>query len=180
MALPPLTPEQRAAALLKAADFEKTLGERREHAAQEFNAEMAKQDEALAGMQERVDALSREADLDREAKVAESQRILEAAREEATGLVRTAREQADRIRRDSERELAAATARRDSITAQLSNVRNMLATLGGASAVGVAVEEPAAAETLVEEVTEVEATEAHEADGGEADLETEVAEATQG
>ncbi|KGN38894.1 hypothetical protein [Knoellia subterranea] len=51
-------------------------------------------------------------------------------------MVTTAKEQADRIKRDSERELAAATARRDSITAQLSNVRNMLGTLGGASSLG--------------------------------------------
>ena len=40
-----------------------------------------------------------------------------------------------RVRADSERELAAATQRRDSINAQLANVRQMLATLTGAPAV---------------------------------------------
>jgi hypothetical protein len=35
------------------------------------------------------------------------------------------------MREESERELAATTAQRDSITAQLGNVRQMLATLGG-------------------------------------------------
>jgi hypothetical protein len=56
--------------------------------------------------------------------------------------VAEARNKAERVRRDSERELTAATARRDSITAQLSNVRQMLATLGGASMVEGLVEEP--------------------------------------
>ncbi|HEX6936306.1 MAG TPA: hypothetical protein VF227_07285, partial [Actinomycetes bacterium] len=40
---------------------------------------------------------------------------------------------AERIRSESERELAAATQRRDSINSQLTNVRQMLATLTGAS-----------------------------------------------
>ena len=38
---------------------------------------------------------------------------------------------AERIRADTERELAAATQRRDSINSQLANVRQMLATLTG-------------------------------------------------
>ncbi len=40
---------------------------------------------------------------------------------------------ADRIRSESERELAALTNRRDSINAQLTNVREMLASLTGAA-----------------------------------------------
>ena len=43
-----------------------------------------------------------------------------------------AKARADRIRAESERELAAATQRRDSINAQLTNVRQMLSTLSGA------------------------------------------------
>jgi hypothetical protein len=43
------------------------------------------------------------------------------------------------VRNDSERELAAATQRRDSINAQLTNVRQMLATLSG-SATGFIVD----------------------------------------
>ena len=42
-----------------------------------------------------------------------------------------AKAKAERIRDNSERELAAATQRRDSINAQLSNVRHELAALGG-------------------------------------------------
>ena len=127
--------KQRATAAASAADFERTLGERREKSAAEFTAQMAQQDQALAAVQERADLLGREAEDDRQAAASEASRTLEAARTEAAALVHSAKEQADRIRRDSERELAAATARRDSITAQLSNVRQMLATLGGASMV---------------------------------------------
>src|SRR5690349_9344380 len=130
--------KQRASAAASAADFERTLGERREKSAAEFTAQMAQQDQALAAVQERADLLGREAEEDRSARGEEAARLLESAKAEAAQLVGTAREQAERIRRDSERELAAATARRDSITAQLSNVRNMLATLGGASALGQA------------------------------------------
>ena len=46
-------------------------------------------------------------------------------------MVAEAKTKAERIRDDSERVLAAATQRRDSINAQLTNVRQMLATLSG-------------------------------------------------
>jgi hypothetical protein len=95
-------------------------------------------------VQERADLLGREAEEDRRTAAAESARTLEAARAEAAALVSSAKEQAERIRRDSERELAAATARRDSITAQLSNVRQMLSTLGGAAMAESLVGEEAA------------------------------------
>ena len=92
---------------------------------------MAKQDAALAAVPDRAEQLAREAEADHQARAAEAASALEAAKLEASALVAGAKEQAERVRRDSDRELAAATARRDSITAQLSNVRNMLATLGG-------------------------------------------------
>ena len=47
---------------------------------------------------------------------------------------------ADRVRADSDRELAAASQRRDSINAQLSNVRQMLQTLSGAAVAGPALD----------------------------------------
>ena len=144
--------KQRATAAASAADFERTLGERREKSAAEFTAQMAQQDQALAAVQERADLLGREAEEDRQTAAAEASRTLEAARAEAAALVGSAKEQAERIRRDSERELAAATARRDSITAQLSNVRNMLATLGGTPGVGPFGAEPEQAAPVAAEV----------------------------
>src|SRR5450759_810651 len=62
---------------------------------------------------------------------ARSAQQLEQATAHAQALVAEAKTKAERIRGDSERELAAATQRRDSINAQLTNVRQMLATLGG-------------------------------------------------
>ena len=83
-----------------------------------------------------------EAEEDRRTAAAESARALEAARAEAQPWSARPRSRPTASsRRDSERELAAATARRDSITAQLSNVRNMLATLGGGAPVVLPEEE---------------------------------------
>ena len=76
---------------------------------------------------------------EQEAAEAEARRIVHEAEERAATLVREARAAADRVRTDSDRELAAATQRRDSINAQLTNVRQMLATLSG-SAAGFAVD----------------------------------------
>jgi len=129
---------QRARAAAAAADFESTLQERRGRAAQEFMTAESAHEARIAELEERADVLAREAEEQRKAHAAEAVAILDQAKAEASAMVTTAKEQAERIRRDSERELAAATARRDSITAQLSNVRNMLATLGGASALGQA------------------------------------------
>ena len=67
------------------------------------------------------------------------------------GLARRA--QADRTRRESERELASLSKRRDAITDQLRNVREMLSTLTGGA---VATEpEPAAAEEPEAKPTDV-------------------------
>ena len=126
---------QRARAASAAADFEATLGQRRDKAAAEFSAQMAAHEDALTQAQERASVLSADSEKAHTEAQAESRRMLEAAKAEAEQLVTAAREQAERIRRDSERELSAATQRRDSITAQLSNVRQMLATLGGAAMV---------------------------------------------
>lgn len=128
---------QRARAAASAADFEATLGQRRDKAAAEFSAQMAAHEKALAEAQDRAASLAADSERAHADAAAESRRTLDSAKAEAEALVTSAREQAERIRRDSERELAAATARRDSITAQLSNVRQMLATLGGGAMAGV-------------------------------------------
>jgi vacuolar-type H+-ATPase subunit H len=58
---------------------------------------------------------------------------VETAQRQAEDIVADANAKADRVRSESERELAALTNRRDSINAQLTNVREMLATLTGAA-----------------------------------------------
>ncbi len=123
--------KQRARAAAAAADFETTLAARRDRAAEDFRTQMSQQENSLAAMQERADSLFSDASRTLEEAKAEATTLLESARAESRSLVTSAREQAERVKRDSDRELAALAARRDSITAQLTNVRQMLATLGG-------------------------------------------------
>jgi DNA repair exonuclease SbcCD ATPase subunit len=74
----------------------------------------------------RADAESAHAEALREAR-----QLIEEADQRAASIVSDAKTVAARIRADSERELAAATQRRDSINQQLANVRQMLTTLTG-------------------------------------------------
>lgn len=124
---------QRAKSASAAADFEKTLAARREKAATEFQALMTNHEGAIAAAEEKLANRQGEATKVMEQALAEAKQVKEAAQAEASQLVEAARANAERVRRDSERELAALASRRDSITGQLTNVRQMLATLGGAS-----------------------------------------------
>ncbi|UUZ61301.1 hypothetical protein [Nocardioides sp. B-3] len=134
--------EQRANAARAAADFETTLAQRRERTAAEFREQQGATQLQLETMASRVEEMRTAAEAEREAADTESRRVLADAQSRATAIVREARANAERIRSDSERELAAATQRRDSINEQLVNVRQMLTTLSG-SAAGMLAEEPA-------------------------------------
>ena len=72
-------------------------------------------------------------------------RVEELAQEEATLIERQSQESRDRIQRDTEHQLAAVDARRESITAQLSTVGALLHELGGA--VNAAPQPPVAEST---------------------------------
>jgi len=121
---------QRQRATAAAADFEQTLAGRRDAAAAEFEQQLTAHGQQLAASTARRDAAETEAAKLLEQATQQARAQLSAAQEEANRLVSAARAQADRIRTDSSRELAAATQRRDAITAQLTNVRQMLSTLG--------------------------------------------------
>lgn len=150
---------QAARAAAAAAELEATLAARREQADGDHQALLDKQQRALAAVQERADSLTSDASRALGEAKAEATTLLEKARAEARGVLTAARDQAERIKRDSERELAAAIERRDAITAQLGNVRQMLGTLGGGAAIGalldgapeqVQANEPAVAEPVSE------------------------------
>jgi cell division septum initiation protein DivIVA len=130
---------QRAEAAQAAADFETTLAERRERSAVEFRQQQAATQAQLDDMAQQLESARAAAQKEQEAAEAQARRTLVEAEERAETIVREARATADRIRSDSDRELAAATQRRDSINAQLTNVRQMLATLSG-SATGFIVD----------------------------------------
>ncbi len=131
--------QQRANAAQAAADFETTLAERRDRTTAEFQEQQAATQAQLDAMAARVEDTRPPPSASRRDAEAEARRMVLEAEERAANLARDARAAADRVRTESDRELAAATQRRDSINAQLTNVRQMLATLTG-SAAGFAVD----------------------------------------
>ena len=136
--------QARARSAAAAVDFETTLAARREASALEFAAQVTAAEQQLAAVRlrsEQTRSDSERAQHDAATKIAQQ---LEQATARAQGLVAEAKTKAERIRGDSERELAAATQRRDSINAQLSSVRDELAALGAARINPMLVQEPAA------------------------------------
>ena len=125
----------RAKSAAAAVDFETTLAARRETSALELVAEIASAEQQLAAIQQRSEQTRTESEQAQQEAASRSAQQLEQAMAQALVLVAEAKAKAERIRGDSERELAAATQRRDSINAQLTNVRQMLATLGGVAMV---------------------------------------------
>lgn len=119
----------RARAAAAAAEFEQNLAERREKASEELATQTAANEAAIARLKERHDNLELEAETMLFGAKEQAEAILKSAREEAVQHIAAARASAVKIRRESERELQAAVARRDSINAQLANVRQMLNTL---------------------------------------------------
>jgi DivIVA domain-containing protein len=121
----------RAKSATAAVDFETTLAARRDASALEFAAEVTAAEQQLATVRLQAEQTRIESEQSQQEAASRSEQQLDQARNHAHTLVSEAKAKAERIRGDSERELAAATQRRDSINAQLSNVRQMLAALGG-------------------------------------------------
>ena len=121
----------RARAAQAAADFETALAKRRQKAEADHMARTTAAERELAETVARTDQLRAEAEKMRADAERRSQEMLAAAQRESAELVAEARAQADRTRRESERELASLSKRRDAITDQLRNVREMLSTLTG-------------------------------------------------
>ena len=121
----------RAKSAAAAADFETTLATRRDKASEEFAVQVSAAEQQLAAVQQRSEQTRADFEQAQREAAAKSAQQLEAARTQALTLVSEAKTKAERIRDDSERMLAAATQRRDSINAQLTNVRQMLTTLSG-------------------------------------------------
>ncbi|MGY2875823.1 DNA repair exonuclease SbcCD ATPase subunit [Marmoricola sp. URHA0025 HA25] len=148
--------EQRAKAVQSAADFETTLAERRKVAEEEFQRQMEQVERRLDEATQTLETARTEAQQTEAAAKVEAGNLVRAAEEQATSIVDDARTRATRMRAESDRELSAATQRRDAINAQLANVRQMLATLTGS----VTAPDPFAAD-------ERAATQTGDQDGGE-------------
>jgi cell division septum initiation protein DivIVA len=126
--------DARAKAAQIATEVEAKLAKRREQAERDLVSRTEVAERRLMETGEKADQLRLEAQKMRDDAERRAKQLLEAARREAEDLVNDARSKAERTRMESERELAALTHRRDSINAQLSNVREMLATLTGSAA----------------------------------------------
>jgi cell division septum initiation protein DivIVA len=125
--------DQRARAAKAATDFETTLAARRTAAEQEFKQRMGDTEKRLEEAEKFLESARSEAETTTDEALREARRIVSESEQQAAQIVNDAKSTAARVRSDSERELAAATQRRDSINAQLANVRQMLATLTGVS-----------------------------------------------
>jgi cell division septum initiation protein DivIVA len=123
----------RATAAQAAADFETTLAHRRDQAEHDYTEQMKANEAQLASVAQRAEQLRLEAEKLRADADRKSKRTIDEAQRRADDIVAEAKATAERIRTESERELSAATQRRDSINSQLTNVRQMLATLTGAA-----------------------------------------------
>ncbi len=148
----------RARAAQAAADFETALAKRRSKAEADHAARTNAAERELAETVARTDQLRAEAEKMRADAERRSQEMLQAAQRESAELVAEARAQADRTRRESERDLAALAKRRDAITEQLRNVREMLSTLTGGVVPASAEQDPADVDTEVHAGGQVDAS----------------------
>lgn len=151
---------QRARAAQAAADFETTLAHRRSRAEQEFMERGTAAEAELEAMQDRTEQLRQEAERTHRDATAQASRALDEGREKAAEIVSAAQARATRVRAESDREVAAASQRRDSINAQLTNVRQMLATLSGTGPAPVAAEPEQADDPAEPEQADVSADDA--------------------
>jgi cell division septum initiation protein DivIVA len=133
----------RAKAAQAAAEFEASLAKRRERAERDLAIRQDAAERHLIETSDQAEQLRVEAQKMREEAERRSRQMLETAQREAEDIVAEATAKAERSRLEAGRELAALTHRRDSINAQLSNVREMLATLTGAAGPGVGGVDPA-------------------------------------
>jgi cell division septum initiation protein DivIVA len=123
--------EQRAKAVQSAADFENTLAVRRKAAEEEFRRQMDEVEQRLGEARQTLETARAEAGQTEAEAGRRAHEMVRAAEERAASIVNEAESTAARLRSESDRELAAATQRREAINAQLGNVRQMLATLTG-------------------------------------------------
>ena len=120
---------QRTNAANVAAQLEATIASRREQADQEIDDRLTAVNRQVAAAEEHASQLRVDAErLRSETELVSNKRLADAERR-AHEIVEEARANADRIRADSERELAAAIERRDLIDTQLGNLRHALSAL---------------------------------------------------
>ncbi len=120
---------QRTNAAKVAAELEATIADRREQAEQENGERLSAVSRQVAAAEEHAAQVRVDAErLRSETELVSNKRLADAERR-AHEIIEEARANADRVRADSERELAAAMERRDLIDTQLGNLRHALSAL---------------------------------------------------
>jgi len=120
---------QRTNAAKVAAELEATIANRREQAEQENGDRLSAVSRQVSAAEEHASQIRVDAErLRSETELVANKRLADAERR-AHEIVEESRANADRIRADSERELAAAMERRDLIDTQLGNLRHALSAL---------------------------------------------------
>jgi hypothetical protein len=122
---------QRARAAAAAAKFERALAERRDRATEHFQTTLAGHSADLAAAADKVAAMNAQTEAQQAALREHADGIIADAMKRAQEVVDNAHARAAEIKAQSDRELAAATEKRNHISAQLNHVRQMLASLGG-------------------------------------------------
>lgn len=135
---------QRANAAQVAAELETAIAARREQAEQENAERLAAVGRQVAAAEQHAAEVRVDAErLRSETEMVSNRRLADAERR-GHEILEEARANAERVRADSERELAAAMERRDSIDIQLGNLRHALSALGSLAATGAAEGRPVA------------------------------------
>ncbi|MFJ2722821.1 hypothetical protein ACIO3L_38870, partial [Streptomyces sp. NPDC087437] len=126
--------DTRTRAAHAAADFEAGLAKRRDQAERDLASRRAKVEARLAEIEHRAEQMRLEAEKLRRDAERRASETKQTAQHQADDILTEANNKADRMRSELERELAALAIRRESISAQLTNIRAMLATLTGSTA----------------------------------------------
>jgi hypothetical protein len=124
---------QRAQAAQAASDLEQALAQRRNKVEHELQLRTAIAERQLSLTREHAEQVRAETDHATAEAARTAAAVIADAERRAEQLVADAVARAAQLRSESERELAATIRRRDSISYQLANVRQMLATLTGTS-----------------------------------------------
>ena len=120
--------EQRARMAAVTVEFEKTMSDRQDQVEFEFQSRMKVCEAAITEAEQHRAAIEAEMARYLQSRQAEARATLSDAQAHANNTVSQAQIDAEQVRRESEHELQAETARKDAIMSQLSTVRQMLAT----------------------------------------------------
>lgn len=124
-----LLERQRAAVVTANEEFERAIAQRSEAADQAFRHAEADHRRRLDALGRHLSAQQTEIEAGRAQAKQEAREIIDAAHAQAAGIIEQARNTAAQLRAAADREIAAAVQRRDSLNAELAELREVLGSL---------------------------------------------------